>query len=165
MRTNVYNSWFLNENITVCIAFVCCSFHILATSKVIWGQVLNCDSAESWPLYNAAPLGDQTAISMTWYQTQSYYPDTEPSIPCPVLIMPSAWLWSSKYQFWSHWLEFEPSIFRSPDLPKQETDALLIQPFDKRPILDDTLKGERIVLFQLSTWSTTWINWSCEVGL
>ena len=33
------------------------------------------------------------------HTTQSYYPDTEPTSPCPILIVPSAWLGSDKYQF------------------------------------------------------------------
>ena len=28
---------------------------------------------------------------------------TDSASPCPILIMPSAWLWSDKYQFESHW--------------------------------------------------------------
>ena len=37
-------------------------FYILATSGVISGRVLTCDSVHSWHLYSAAPLGNQ-AIS------------------------------------------------------------------------------------------------------
>ena len=35
---------------------------------------------------------------MTWYPTQSHYPDTEPTSSCPILIMPSAWLGSTEYR-------------------------------------------------------------------
>ena len=34
-------------------------FGVLATSKVISGRVPSCDSAHSWRLYSAAPLGNQ----------------------------------------------------------------------------------------------------------
>ena len=60
---------------------------------------------------------------MTWYPTQSYYPDTEPTNPCPILIMPITWLRSDKYQFHksSVWLDhrFESTC---------ETRALPIRP-------------------------------------
>ena len=39
-------------------------FHVLATTKVIWGQVLTCDSLHSWQLYSAAPLGKR--LSAPW---------------------------------------------------------------------------------------------------
>ena len=67
-------------------------FYILATSNVIPGWIPTCDSARSWLLHNAAPPGDQATNSMTRYPTQSYYPDTEPTSPSPILIMRSTWL-------------------------------------------------------------------------
>ena len=73
--------------------------YFLAKSKIISGRVWTCDSAHSWWLYSAVPLVDQAIITMTWYPTQSYYPDTEPTSHCPILIMLSAWLGSSKYRF------------------------------------------------------------------
>ena len=39
----------------------------------------------------------KTRLSAPW--PQSDYPDTELTSPCPMLIMPSAWLGSDKYQF------------------------------------------------------------------
>ena len=51
-------------------------------------------------LNSSAPLGDQAASTMTWYQ--SHYPDTEPTSPYPILVMRSAWLGSDKYPFLSH---------------------------------------------------------------
>ena len=71
-------------------------FYALATSKVILGRVWTCDSAHSWWLYNTAPLGNQATSTMT---TQAHYPDTRPTSPCPIIIMPSTWLGSDKYQF------------------------------------------------------------------
>ena len=35
----------------------------------------------------------------------SHYPDTEPTSPYHILIMPSTWLRSDKYQFKSHWFD------------------------------------------------------------
>ena len=51
--------------------------------------------------------------------TQSHYPDTEPTSPCPILIIPSTWL-SKKRQVWifkslAH-PEFESVRSESPDL-------------------------------------------------
>ena len=37
-----------------------------------------------------------------WYPTQSHYLDTEPTSPCPILIISSAWLGSNKYKFICH---------------------------------------------------------------
>ena len=53
------------------------AFYILATFKVISGHEPTCESAHSWRLYSAAPLGNQTA--MTRHPILSHYPDTEPT--------------------------------------------------------------------------------------
>ena len=70
-----------------------------ATSKVISGWAPTFDSLLSWRLHSAAPLGSHAVSTMTWYPTQSHYPDTEQISPCPILIMPSTWLGSDMYQF------------------------------------------------------------------
>ena len=46
----------------------------------------------------------ETSLSahMTWYPTQSHYPDTWPTNPFPILLMPSIWLGSDKCKFQSH---------------------------------------------------------------
>ena len=62
------------------------------------GWVPTCDSAHLWQLYSAASLEHQAASTVTCYPTQSHYPDTEPTSPCPMLIIPSARLESDKYQ-------------------------------------------------------------------
>ena len=51
--------------------------YILTTSKVIAGWVPTGDSVHSWQLYSAAPLGDQSASTMSRYPSQSHYPDTD----------------------------------------------------------------------------------------
>ena len=56
--------------------FACLVFYVLATSEVISGRVPTCDSANLWWLYSAAPLGNWNISTMTWYPTQSHYPDT-----------------------------------------------------------------------------------------
>ena len=60
-------------------ALFCLLIYILATSKVILGRVLTCNSAHSWHLFSDASLRQQAAGTMT---TQSYYPD---SLSQPVL--------------------------------------------------------------------------------
>ena len=40
-------------------------------------------------------LGDQHGVALSWYPTQLYYRDTEPTSHWPFLIMPSAWLMKS----------------------------------------------------------------------
>ena len=47
--------------------------YVLATSKVISGWVLTCDSAHSWWLYSAAPLGDWIICTMSEYPIWSDY--------------------------------------------------------------------------------------------
>ena len=60
---------------------------------------MTCESVHSWRLYSAAPLVNQAVSTMTCYPTQSHYPVTEPTNPCPILIMPSTWLGRDKYKF------------------------------------------------------------------
>ena len=91
-------------------------FYILATSKVISGQVLTYNSAHSWWLYSAASLENQGTNTMTWHPTQSHYPDSEPTNACPILIMLSTWIGSYKYQLWGHW--FDSTRTQMPRSPK-----------------------------------------------
>ena len=53
-------------------------------------QIPTSDSAHSWWLHSAAPLGDQATNTMTWYHTQPQYSDTEPT--SPIVVMAIAWL-------------------------------------------------------------------------
>ena len=71
----------------------------------------------------------ETSLSVPWYFTESHYPNIEPTSPCPILVMPSNWLESDKYQCLSHWFD-STSVWTSefPDLPKLEMGALLIRP-------------------------------------
>ena len=113
--------------------FVCLLFYVLATPKVISGWAPTCDSSHSWRLNSAASLGQQAAGTMTCYPTQSHYPHTEPTSPCPILIMPSIRLGSNKYQFLSHWFDSTKVRkcevwIRTRDLPEREADTLPIRP-------------------------------------
>ena len=45
--------------------------------------------------------GDQAASNMTWYPTQSDYPEIVLTSPCPILLMMNVGLASDKY----HWLD------------------------------------------------------------
>ena len=76
--------------------------YILATSKVTAEWVPTCDSEHSWWFYSAASLGHQTVSTMT---SQSHYPDTEPTRPCPILIMPNAMLGRQVSIIKSHWFD------------------------------------------------------------
>ena len=85
-------------NTLLCFLFLL--LYVLATSKVIPEWIPICNSAHSWWLYGAAPQGNQ-AIS-----TQSYYPDTEPTSCCPILMRPNACPGSDRYEFiWGHWID------------------------------------------------------------
>ena len=96
--------------------FVSLLFCFLATSNIVSGWVPICDSVRSWCLEN------QAISPMTWYPNQSHYPDTEPTTPFPILIMPSTWLGSNTY----HW--FDSTMGSNPRSPVHETRALHIQP-------------------------------------
>ena len=99
---------------------------ILATSKVISQRVVTCRSVHSWWLYSAALLGNQATSTMTKYPTQSHYPDTVLTSPCPVLIMPKARLESDEFQFYKSlvWLDWKPNSLT----PTCEPPALPIRP-------------------------------------
>ena len=66
-------------------------FNILTTSKVISGHLY-------W-LYDAVPLRHQATGTITEYPTQSHYPGTELTSPCPLLIIPCIWIESDVYIF------------------------------------------------------------------
>ena len=111
------------------------SFYVLATSNVISGWAPTSDSAHSWRLHSAAPLGNQTASTMTRYPIQSHYPDTWQTSLFPILLMLSTWLGGSyKHQF---------EVF---DLNHLETEF----PNSKYPIHDACALPVR--LLQLCTW-------------
>ena len=60
---------------------------------------------------------------MIWYPTQSHCPDTHPTSPCHILIMPSAWLGNNKSLFKSHWFDSPRGgthDVRNPRSPKTE---------------------------------------------
>ena len=97
-----------------------------AKYKVISGQVSTYGSVHLWQLYKGGPLENQVTGTMTCYPTQSHYPDTELTSPCPILIMPRARLENDKYQFDKSliWLDRE---LNSPS-PTCEACALQIQP-------------------------------------
>ena len=96
--------------------------------------VPTCDRVHSWELYSDISLEHQAASTMTCYPTQSHYNDTEPTSPCPILIMPSTRLGSNKYQFQSY--SFDSSSVRKcrvqieihdlqiPPSPRREVGAL-----------------------------------------
>ena len=124
--------------------FVCLLFHILAKSKGISVWVPTCDGTYSCQFYSATPVRDQGANTMTWYPTQSHYPDTEPTSTCPVLIIPNIWLGSDKHQFdkslvWlDHWFESMISHTRDPC----STDSATAPRKQKKQV---SLKGSYLV--------------------
>ena len=82
-------------------------FYVMASSKVISRRVQtygHIDSSHPWRLYNAVPLGNQITCTRIRYPTLSHYPDNDPTSPCPMLIILSAWLGRDKYQYLSHYL-------------------------------------------------------------
>ena len=80
-------------------------FYILATSKVISGRVLTCDSAYWCWLYSAAPLGYQATGIMVQCPTQSHYPDHQATNHFHILML-NAWLVSDKNTSRSsHWFD------------------------------------------------------------
>ena len=55
-------------------------------------------------------LADQATGIITGYPTQSHYPNTQPTIACPILIMQSASLGSDKYSVLSDWVDTDQSL-------------------------------------------------------
>ena len=97
----------------------------IRTHTDLW-QCIHCGSIvlSHWETRPPAPWTDILL-------DQSHYPDTEPTSPCPIIIMPSTRLGSEKYQFIGLkklWSGFESVTFRFPDLPEQEAGTLLIRP-------------------------------------
>ena len=85
------------------------------------GAVPTCDGAYSSRFYSAASLGHQATRTMTCYPTHSHYPDTEPTSPDPMLIMPSARLSINFKGIGLTHLRFEPvrsPMFGFPNLPE-----------------------------------------------
>ena len=101
----------------------------LVVAQAQWGEiVLTCDGAHSWQLYSAASLEQQATSSMSCYLTQSQYPDSELTSPCPILIMPSIRLGSDKYQFKSHWFDStKVRKLRGPESNLQPSDSPIFQ--------------------------------------
>ena len=89
--------------------------YVLAISKVISGWAPTCNSAYSWTIHSAAHQ------AMIWYATQSHYPDTEPTSPCRILIMPSTWLGSAPHSFLSH--RFDSTMIRTQDGQSRTKDG------------------------------------------
>ena len=71
--------------------------YVFTGCKVISGWLPTWVSAHSWQLYSAAPLGNYATGTLTQYPTQSHYPDTELTSPCPIPLMQSAGLGNDKY--------------------------------------------------------------------
>ena len=113
---NMFNAFFAHRSLRACTCtyaillnvsndlfsvlastIVCLAFCVLSAFKVISGRVPTRDSAHSWRLYSAAPLGNQAFNTLTWYCTQSHCHDTD---PCPILIMSNTLVGSDKYQFY-----------------------------------------------------------------
>ena len=133
-NTTCINSFQQLNTTYISIASFSLVVYIWATSKVIAGQVPACDSAHSWRLYSAVPLGNQTMGIMTRFRTQSHYPDTEPTSPCPILLTLTARLDSDTYQFYKSllWLGCDSNSWPST----WEACALLNLP--QRPVYSST---------------------------
>ena len=104
-------TWWLNWLLVGCWSFISWQYlrsyqdryrHVTVHNH---GDFVNC---------SAALLADQATSTMTEYPTQLHYPDSEPTSPCPVLVMSSARLGSNKYQFLSHWVDSTRN--QTPDL-------------------------------------------------
>ena len=88
-------------------------FYILATSKVISGQVPTYDKVHFWGFYSAAPLRIHTIGTINRCSTQSHFTDTESTSLCAILLMLSARLGIHKYQLHKSF----SSLDQEPNLP------------------------------------------------
>ena len=81
-----------------------------------------------WLFVVLHPLGNPAVSSMAWYPTPSHYPDTEPTSPCSILITPGSEATSIDLKvICLTWPGFKSTRLGFPDLPKWETDTLLIR--------------------------------------
>ena len=88
--------------------------YVLATSKVISGQLPICDTAHSWKPRRSALLGNRAAGAMTQYPSQSHYPATEQTMHLPIPLMPSARSGGDKYTLISYRVNMTGN--QTPDL-------------------------------------------------
>ena len=113
----------MTYEIDVCLLL----FHVLTTSKVIWGRVPTCYSVHSCRLNSAAPLGNHAISTITWYPTQSHSTDIKPTTPCTIPIMSTVWLGSNKYTFWNHWFDSSRVIMWLSGISSHGDDDLVSQ--------------------------------------
>ena len=75
---------------------------ILTTSKVIsrWALIVHTHGDF---IVKAAPLENQAIGTMNQYPTQSHYPATELTSPCPLLLVPEPDQEATSMNFISHW--------------------------------------------------------------
>ena len=78
-----HDIWSRDQDTTSIYGYGLLEVYVLQISKVISGWVPPCDSAYTWWLYSAAPLGNQAIGTMTQHLTQSNYPDTK----LPILVL------------------------------------------------------------------------------
>ena len=121
----------------------CCSWFLHFLYRVAIHPC--CDTSECLSRYQHETVHTH---NMTWYPTQSHYLDTEPTSPYPILIMPSTWLESDKYQSYKSvvWLDQGSN----PQFPTPEALALLIRP--PRPAVWDI--GPQWIIY-----AGDWASW------
>ena len=95
--------WECTFNFLCWLEFVCLIVGVLRPDNID-GQYqdyyrLVCDSAHSWRIYSAASLEHHVDNIITWYPTQSYYPDVVLISHCLILVMLSSRLSSDSYTF------------------------------------------------------------------
>ena len=115
-----------------------------------------CGSAHSWWLYSAAPLRNQAAITMAQFPTESHYPVTEPTSPCPILIMPSTKLGSNKYQLYKSLVWLDRGL--NPRAPACETSAILCK--QKIMYKNPNLDPEVMSLWKYKETMQCGLNWN-----
>ena len=121
--------------------------YVLATSKVISGQLPTFDSAHPWRLYSAAPLTDQATGTMTRYPTQPHYPDSALTSPCCTPLSPSTSRGSSiGYQLCKSLVWFDRDFFLNYQPSTREACALPIRP----PRLVHYCKHTLVTVFHVS---------------
>ena len=64
--------------------------------------------------------------SLTNFPTQSHYPNTELTSPCPILAIPSARLGVTRIRFLRHW--FDLTGIQTPEFSQGNPARLMIQP-------------------------------------
>ena len=101
------NIWYQEENEDILGSNFTCSSNLSWLFSLLHASNINGHDRKWTNLWKgevivtsySVPLADQATSTVTWYPTHSDNPGSDKTSPCPILLMPCAWLGSARYQF------------------------------------------------------------------